>query len=144
MTWLQQVLQKSHKRNIDEHTEELLSIHENEIHRLKDERRVKAPLLASIKRYFEICDEEKELAAAASDQSRLLGRGPRDPGRLLREEKMRKRVGKEKPRVRLLPINISPLFRDGLHVPSLYLYSSKTIYWLQYLPGRKSMGLPSL
>lgn len=142
---MQQVLQKSHhKRNTDEHTEELLSIHENEIHRLKDERRVKAPLLASIKRYFEICDEEKELAAAASDQSRLLGRGPRDPGRLLREEKMRKRVGKEKPRVRLLPINISPLFHDGLHVPSLYLYSSKTIYWLQYLPGRKSMGLPSL
>jgi Ase1/PRC1/MAP65 family protein len=37
--------------------------------------------------------------AAASDQSRLLGRGPRDPGRLLREEKMRKRVVKEKPRV---------------------------------------------
>jgi Ase1/PRC1/MAP65 family protein len=83
----------------DEHTEELLSIHEEEIMRLKDERRMKAPLLAAIKKYFEICEEEKELAAAASDQSRLLGRGPRDPGRLLREEKMRKRVTKEKPRV---------------------------------------------
>lgn len=59
---------------------------------------MKAPLLASIKKYFDICEEEKELAAAASDQTRLLGRG-RDPGRLLREEKMRKRVSKEKPRV---------------------------------------------
>jgi len=39
------------------------------------------------------------LVACATDQSRLLGRGPRDPGRLLREEKMRKRVGKEKPRL---------------------------------------------
>ena len=60
---------------------------------------MKAPLLASIKKYFQICDEEKELQAAAADQTRLLGRG-RDPGRLLREEKMRKRVQKEKPRVR--------------------------------------------
>lgn len=85
---------------IDEHTEELLTVHEEEIKRLKDEKRAKAPLLASIKKYFDICEEEKELAASASDQTRLLGRG-RDPGRLLREEKMRKRVSKEKPRVRI-------------------------------------------
>ncbi|CCM01779.1 uncharacterized protein FIBRA_03846 [Fibroporia radiculosa] len=83
----------------DEHTEELLSIHEEEIRRLKEERRLKVPLLASIKKYFDICQDEKELAAAASDQNRLLGRGPRDPGRLLREEKMRKRVTKEKPKL---------------------------------------------
>ncbi|KIY53826.1 hypothetical protein FISHEDRAFT_32586, partial [Fistulina hepatica ATCC 64428] len=83
----------------DEHTEELLIIHEDEIRRLKEERRLKAPLLASIRKYFDICEEEKELAAAASDQSRLLGRSARDPGRLLREEKMRKRVQKEKPRL---------------------------------------------
>ena len=83
----------------DEHTEELLSIHEDEISRLKEERKNKGPLLLSIKKYFDILEDQKELAAAASDQSRLLGRGPRDPGRLLREEKMRKRVTKEKPRV---------------------------------------------
>ncbi|KAK7050494.1 microtubule associated protein-domain-containing protein [Favolaschia claudopus] len=83
----------------DEHTEELLTVHEDEIKRLKEEKRMKAPLLAAIKRYFDICEEERELAAAASDQSRLLGRGARDPGRLLREEKMRKRVTKEKPRL---------------------------------------------
>ncbi|KAK7692082.1 hypothetical protein QCA50_005488 [Cerrena zonata] len=83
----------------DEHTEELLSIHEEEIRRLKEERKLKGPLLNSIKKYFEICEDQKELAAAAADQSRLLGRGPRDPGRLLREEKMRKRVQKEKPRL---------------------------------------------
>ncbi|CAK5262242.1 unnamed protein product [Mycena citricolor] len=83
----------------DEHTEDLLTVHEDEIRRLKEEKRIKAPLLASIRRYFDICEEEKELAASASDQSRLLGRGARDPGRLLREEKMRKRVSKEKPRL---------------------------------------------
>ncbi|CDO70098.1 hypothetical protein BN946_scf184806.g25 [Trametes cinnabarina] len=84
---------------IDEHTEELLTIHEEEIRRLKEERRLKGSLLNSVKKYFDILEDEKELAAAASDQSRLLGRGPRDPGRLLREEKMRKRVTKEKPRL---------------------------------------------
>lgn len=73
-------------------------IHEEEVRKLKEEKRVKAPLLAAIKKYFDICEEEKELALAASDQTRLLGRGSRDPGRLLREEKMRKRVSKEKPR----------------------------------------------
>ncbi|KAL5504914.1 ASE1 [Sanghuangporus vaninii] len=84
----------------DEHSEDLLTTHEEEISRLKEEKRRKAPLLASIRKYFEICEGEKELAAAAADQSRLLGRGPRgDPGRLLREEKMRKRVMREKPRL---------------------------------------------
>lgn len=92
----------------DEHTEELLSLHEEEIKRLKDERRLNGPLLNSIKKYFDICEDEKELAASASDQSRLLGRGPRDPGRLLREEKMRKRVTKEKPRVSLLDVRLLP------------------------------------
>lgn len=87
---------------VDEHTEELLTIHEDEITRLKEERKRKGPLLLSIKKYFDISEDEKELAASASDQSRLLGRGPRDPGRLLREEKMRKRVTKEKPRVRIV------------------------------------------
>ena len=57
-----------------------------------------------IRKYFEICEEEKELERAAGDQTRLLGRGGgRDPGRLLREEKMRKRVGKEKPKVGIIP-----------------------------------------
>ncbi|KAF5377105.1 hypothetical protein D9757_008763 [Collybiopsis confluens] len=83
----------------DEFTEELLLIHEEEVRKLKEEKREKAPLLAGIKKYFDICEEEKELAIAASDQTRLLGRGARDPGRLLREEKMRKRVSKEKPRL---------------------------------------------
>ncbi|KAI0700321.1 microtubule associated protein-domain-containing protein [Cytidiella melzeri] len=83
----------------DEHTEELLSIHEEEVRRLKEERRLKGSLLTNIRKYFDICQEEKDLAAAAADQTRLLGRGPRDPGRLLREEKMRKRVTKEKPRL---------------------------------------------
>lgn len=90
-----------HPSCTDEHTEDLLSQHEHEIARLKAEVRLKTPMLASIKKYFDICEEQKELERVAGDQTRLLGRGGgRDPGRLLREEKMRKRVGKEKPKVR--------------------------------------------
>ncbi|KAL4247812.1 MAP65/ASE1 family protein [Abortiporus biennis] len=92
----------------DEHTEELLCIHEEEIRRLKEERKLKGTLLTSIRKYFDIVEDQKELAAAAQDQSRLLGRGPRDPGRLLREEKMRKRVSKEKPRLEQDLLNSIP------------------------------------
>ena len=86
----------------DEHTEELLTLHEQEIQRLREERALKAPILTSLRKYYAICDEDRELAAASADQSRLLGRGVRgDPGRLLREEKMRKRV-QTKPKVHKL------------------------------------------
>jgi hypothetical protein len=92
---------------LDDHTEELLAIHEEEIRKLKAERREMAPMLTNVNKYFEVCDVEKELAAAASDQTRLTGRGQRgDPGRLLREEKMRKRVAKEKPKVRSFDQNL--------------------------------------
>jgi len=80
--------------------------HEDVIKRLREERLQKAHLLGSIRKFFDICEEEKELASSAADTSRLLGRGPRDPGRLLREEKMRKRVRKEKPRVSILCLRI--------------------------------------
>jgi protein regulator of cytokinesis 1 len=46
--------------------------------------------------------KDNDAQASASDPSRLLGKGVRgDPGRLLREEKTRKRIAKEKPKVRL-------------------------------------------
>ncbi|KAG9025159.1 hypothetical protein FRB95_010487 [Tulasnella sp. JGI-2019a] len=104
----------------DEYTEELLARHEEEISRLKEEKRVKAPLLAMINKYFDICDEERQLTESAADQSRLLGRGPRgDPGRLLREEKMRKRVKKEKPKLEHELLQAIPLWEDSRNRPFL-------------------------
>ncbi|KAG8935183.1 hypothetical protein FRC01_007416 [Tulasnella sp. 417] len=83
----------------DEFSEELLARHDEEIARLKEERRIKGPILATINKYFDVRNDEKQLLESTQDQSRLTGKGPRDPGRLLREEKMRKRVAKEKPRL---------------------------------------------
>jgi len=120
----------------DEHTEELFGIHEEEIRKLQEEKRLKAPLLASVRKYFEICDEERELAAAANDQTRLTGRGSRDPGRLLREEKMRKRVQKEKPRVSFLHF--------GFILSNDVVCSSSKISSLQSQSGnKKPTGLSS-
>ncbi|KAF9042768.1 hypothetical protein BDZ89DRAFT_1009085 [Hymenopellis radicata] len=103
----------------DTHTEELLKIHEDEIKKLKEEKRMKAPLLAAIKKYFEISEEEEALAAAASDQSRLTGRGARDPGRLLREERMRKRVTKVKPRLEQELLASLPVWEQEANRPFL-------------------------
>ncbi|KAF8326231.1 microtubule associated protein-domain-containing protein [Cantharellus anzutake] len=83
----------------EEDPEALLNEHDLEVARLKEEKRSKAHILPFVKKYFEISNDEKILAESASDTSRLTGRGNRDPGRLLREEKMRKRVRKEKPRL---------------------------------------------
>lgn len=57
----------------DEYSEELLARHEEEILRLKDERRAKAPILVSINKWFDLCDDQRKL-----DVSNLLAVGVRE------------------------------------------------------------------
>ncbi|KAF9022408.1 hypothetical protein BDZ89DRAFT_1137357 [Hymenopellis radicata] len=80
-------------------TEELLKIHLDEVKKLEAEKRMKAPLLDVIKKYFEIIEEEKALAVALSDQSRLTRRVGEDPKRLLREEEKRNKLDRVMPPV---------------------------------------------
>lgn len=87
--------------NDDSYSEECLAEHENLLNILQEESKTKNNVLKKFHLYNQVIAEEKQLQESASDASRLLGRGPRDPGRLIREEKMRKRVAK-KPQVRLL------------------------------------------
>jgi protein regulator of cytokinesis 1 len=73
-----------------------------EISRLESLVEERAPVLSLINKYRELLDDKEQLAISANDASRLMSRGnngARDPSRLLREEKMRKRVAKELPRV---------------------------------------------
>ena len=46
---------------LDEHTEELFVQHETELERLRAELKTKSRLLAAVKKYKEICEEELEL-----------------------------------------------------------------------------------
>ncbi|KAK7540303.1 microtubule associated protein-domain-containing protein [Phyllosticta citricarpa] len=87
----------------DVYSDALLSAHEAEIERLEALREQRAPVLTLVDRHRSLVNERDELNAASQDASRLMARGQkgerRDPGKLLREEKMRKRIAKELPKV---------------------------------------------
>lgn len=87
----------------DVYSDALLEAHEQEIIRLETLREQRAPTLALVDRHRTLVAERDELAASSQDASRLMMKGQkgekRDPGKLLREEKMRKRIAKELPKV---------------------------------------------
>lgn len=84
-------------------TDALLSSHEAEISRLEVLKEQRLPILQKIDRHRELIKERDDLAQSSQDATRLMARGQkgerRDPGKLLREEKMRKRIAKELPKV---------------------------------------------
>jgi protein regulator of cytokinesis 1 len=87
---------------IDVYTDALLSAHEMEIVRLQSLLEERAPILNLINKHRELMNDKEQLAISSNDSSRLMARGggmARDPTRLLREEKLRKRIAKELPRV---------------------------------------------
>ncbi|KAK3295776.1 microtubule associated protein-domain-containing protein [Chaetomium fimeti] len=87
----------------DVYSDALLEAHEREISRLELLQEQRAPTLALVNRHKSLVTEQNELASSSQDASRLMMRGQkgerRDPGKLLREEKMRKRIAKELPKV---------------------------------------------
>ncbi|PWN50060.1 hypothetical protein IE53DRAFT_113616 [Violaceomyces palustris] len=98
--------------------DELLASHEETIDLLTEQVRVKAPVLKVIGKYKELCLEGKMLDESAADGSRLLGRGNRgDPGRLLREEKMRKRVKVQKPKLEAELLRVIPQWEEEHGIP---------------------------
>jgi protein regulator of cytokinesis 1 len=87
----------------DVYSDALLEVHERELARLEMLKEEWAPILSMIEKYRSLVAERDELAASSQDASRLMMRGQkgekRDPGKLLREEKSRKRIAKELPKV---------------------------------------------
>ena len=87
----------------DVYSDALLSAHEAEIERLEALKEQRAPTLQLIDRHRSLIKDREDLAASSQDASRLLAKPTkgekRDPTRLLREEKMRKRIAKELPKV---------------------------------------------
>ena len=87
----------------DVYSDALLSAHEAEISRLETLTEQRAPTLDLVNKHRSLVKERDELAASAQDGSRLLAKNnkgeKRDPTRLLREEKMRKKIAKELPKV---------------------------------------------
>ena len=87
----------------DVYSDALLSAHEDEIARLEALKEQRAPTLQLIEKHRSLIKDRDDLAASSQDASRLMAKGTkgekRDPTRLLREEKMRKRIAKDLPRV---------------------------------------------
>ncbi|KAA6408492.1 MAG: hypothetical protein FRX48_07574 [Lasallia pustulata] len=87
----------------DVYSDALLSAHEAEIARLEALKEQRAPTLTLIDKHRSLIKDREDLALSSQDASRLLIKGTkgekRDPTRLLREEKMRKRLTKELPKV---------------------------------------------
>ena len=87
----------------DVYSDALLSAHEDEIARLEALKGQRAPMLQLIDKHRSLIKDRDDLAASSQDASRLLAKGnkgeKRDPTRLLREEKMRKRIAKDLPKV---------------------------------------------
>ncbi|KAI8327298.1 microtubule associated protein-domain-containing protein [Choanephora cucurbitarum] len=83
----------------DEWTDAVLEAHENEICRLQLEIEDSKYILELIEKHMRLKKEIEEFEATTSDPNRLFGKGQRDPGRLLREEKFRKRISRELPKV---------------------------------------------
>lgn len=87
----------------DVYSDALLEAHEAEITRLETLKEQRAPTLELIERHRTLLTDRDALNVSSQDASRLMARGNkgerRDPGKLLREEKMRKRIAKELPKV---------------------------------------------
>ena len=87
----------------DVYSDALLSAHEGEIARLEALKEQRAPTLHLIHKHRSLIKDREDLAASSQDASRLLSKGnkgeKRDPTRLLREEKTRKRITKELPKI---------------------------------------------
>ena len=87
----------------DVFSDALLEAHEQEIRRLEALKDQRAPTLSLIDQHRSLVKDRDDLQASSQDASRLMMRGQkgekRDPTRLLREEKTRKRIGKDLPKI---------------------------------------------
>ena len=88
----------------DVYSDALLSAHEQEIVRLEALKEQRAPILAAVEKHRSLIRDRDDLEKSSNDASRLMAKGvktgeKRDPGKLLREEKMRKRITKDLPKV---------------------------------------------
>lgn len=107
----------------DVYSDALLSAHEAEIERLEILKEQRAPILEKVERYKSLISDRDSLAASANDASRLLLKPQkgekRDPGKLLREEKMRKRIAKELPKLTAELVKILEKYEDEYGRPFL-------------------------
>src|SRR5204863_5693679 len=81
-------------------TDASLASHEYEVKRLESLVNARQNALSLVKKHMELVAEKQHLEESSKDPSRLTQRGAQAAGRLLQEEKVRKKLSKELPKVR--------------------------------------------
>lgn len=84
---------------VDLFTDASLAAHEYEVKRLESIVGSRQTALSLVKKHMELIAEKQHLEEASKDPSRLTQRGAQAAGRLLQEEKVRKKLSKELPKV---------------------------------------------
>jgi Ase1/PRC1/MAP65 family protein len=87
--------------DVDIFTDASLAAHEYEVKRLENLANSRQNALSLVKKHMDLIAERQHLEESSKDPGRLTQRGAQAAGRLLQEEKMRKRLGKELPKVNL-------------------------------------------
>jgi protein regulator of cytokinesis 1 len=77
-----------------------LAAHEYEVKRLENLVSSRHNALSLAKRHMDLVAEKQHLDESSKDPSRLTQRGAQAAGRLLQEEKVRKKLSKELPKVK--------------------------------------------
>ena len=105
----------------DVYSDALLSAHESEISRLEALKEQRAPILNLVDKHRSLVKERDELAATSQDASRLIVKKgeKRDPTRLLREEKMRKRIARDLPKIEVDVVKTLERWEDEYGRPFL-------------------------
>jgi len=80
-------------------TDASLASHEYEVKRLESLISSRQNALSLIKKHMDLLAEKQHLEESSKDPSRLTQRGAQAAGRLLQEEKVRKKLNKELPKV---------------------------------------------
>jgi Ase1/PRC1/MAP65 family protein len=84
---------------IDIFTDASLAAHEYEVKRLEGLVNSRQTALTLVKKHMDLMAEKQHLEETSKDPSRLTQRGAQAAGRLLQEEKIRKKLNKELPKV---------------------------------------------
>ena len=125
----------------DVYSDALLSAHEAEISRLEALKEQRAPTLQMIDKHRSLIKDRDDLTAASQDASRLLAKNTRgekrDPTRLLREEKMRKRIAKDLPKVEVELKKVLEQWEDDYGRPFL-------VHGVRYLDELEAAAAKSL
>lgn len=100
-------------------SEELLAAHDVKYQELLQELEDRKPVLDLFDRYTNLLQEAHELQLAEKDPDRFAKGKRHDPGKLLREEKIRKRVTKEKPKLEAQLKELIPKWENSRGRPFL-------------------------